>query len=323
MIIGCAAWLLAAAAFASSDARVIDRVAAVVGGDIILLSEVLTDAAPALAEVEKAAAQGAGLMVERRRREIVLQALQKIIDDRLVEIEARQMQIKVTVDEVDRAISNMARENGVDEETFRRALAAQGMDLLTYRSTLRSQLLRFKVLNLRVRGRVKISDEEARQYYNDQVRDVRATGPFEGAHILVRTPPAARAAEVASARRRAEEIRDLLDGGEDFAALARNVSEDAATAPHGGSLGLREPGSIPQLLDRAFLDLEVGELAGPIRTRAGFHVLRLNDRQGLDVQPFSEVRQRIVNQLTQEEMVRQEKIWLKELRLRTFIDIRL
>jgi peptidyl-prolyl cis-trans isomerase SurA len=308
----------------AADRLPVDRIAAVVATDIILLSEVLERAAPAMAELEKAASQGGGmLMLEGRAEQVVRDTLQAMIDELLVTQQAREMKIKVTNEEVDLAIANMARENRVDLETFEKALAARGKDMLTYRAEMRADLLKYKVLNLRVRGRVKIADEEARQYYNDQVREVRATGSFTGAHILVRVPAGARAAEVAHLRKRAEELRRRVDNGEDFARIAREESADQATAPHGGSLGERRTGEIPATLDRAFLDLEPGEVAGPIRTTAGFHVIRLVSRQALGVQSFAEVKNRIVGQLMQEEMVRQQKIWLKELRLRTFIDVRI
>lgn len=301
----------------------VDGIAAVVGGQIILLSEVRTQAKPALQELDKAEEEGGNLLTGGRRAKIIKETLDQIIDEKLIIREAREMKLTVETAEVDRAIANVARENGLDLETFHNAIRAQGMDIPTYRSQIRKQLLRLKVLNLKVRGRVKIDDEEARQYYNDQVRDVRATGSFEGAHILVRLNPQARAVLAAEARKRAEKIKERIVAGEDFAKVAREVSEDKVTAPYGGSLGKLEPGTLPSVLDRAFLDLEPGELAGPIRSAAGFHILKLVNREALGVQPFAEVKDRIIGQLAQEEMVRQEKIWLKELKLRTFIDVRL
>lgn len=320
LLVGSASLLFAQ----ESDTYPLDRIAAVVGEDIILYSEVIEKAAPALQELDKAVqGGGADLMAGGRRGQIIKETLEQTIDDTLVGIEAREMKLQVTSEELDRAIANMARENGIDVPTLKEAIQAQGMDFFSYRHKLRSQLLRFKVLNLRVRGRVKISEAEARQYYNNQVRDVRATGSFEGAHILIALPKDARAADAALARKKAEEILTRLKNGEDFATLAREYSDDKATSRYGGSLGLRTPGEIPAVMDRAFLDLEVGELAGPLRTPAGYHILRLNDRQALGVQPFAEVKDRIIAQLAQEEMMRQEKIWLKELRLKTFIDVRM
>jgi peptidyl-prolyl cis-trans isomerase SurA len=323
VMVGLALTCGAATSAIAGESRAVDRIAAVVAGDIILFSEVLERAEPALAELEKAANQGGMLMIEGRAEQILRDTLGGMIDELLVQQQAREMKIKVTNEEVDLAIANMARENRVDLETFEKALAARGKDMLTYRSEMRSDLLKYKVLNLRVRGRVKISDDEARQYYNDQVREVRATGTFTGAHILIRVPAGARAAEVAHLRKRAEELRKRVDNGEDFARIAEQESEDQATAEHGGSLGERRTGEIPATLDRAFLDLEPGEVSGPVRTAAGFHVVKLIGREALGVQGFAEVKNRIVAQLMQEEMVRQQQIWLKELRLRTFIDVRI
>jgi peptidyl-prolyl cis-trans isomerase SurA len=310
-------------AAAAEAAGVVDRIAAVVDDEIILLSELRERVRPQLRELEKAAARGGGSLLAGKRAQLVEQTLQQMINDVLVAQQARKMKLTVSREEVERAIENMARENGVDLKTFRRALEARGKDLVTYRAEMRRDLLKYKVINLRVRGRVKISEEEAREYYNDQVREVRATGGFEGAHILVRVPREARAAEVARKRERAERIAERIRGGESFAEIARDESDDSATAPRGGRLGELRPGVLPEVIDDAFLDLEPGEITGPIRTPAGFHVIRLIDREYLGVQPFSEVKHRIVNQLMQQEMARQQEIWLEDLQSRTFVDVRL
>jgi peptidyl-prolyl cis-trans isomerase SurA len=315
--------LLAGVAAAGVAGTVVDEIAAVIGEEVILRSEVEEEAQNALAEMEKAAAQGGARQPPRDRRRVVLDTLERMIDDVLIAQQASAMKITVDRDEVELAIESMARENGVDLETFRRALESRGVDMAGYRTRMRRDLLKYKVLNLRVRGRVKVSDDEARQFYNNQVREVRATGTFEGAHILVAVSPDARAIDVARLRDRAEEIASRIRAGGSFADLARAESDDGATARRGGSLGTRRPGEIPKILDRAFLDLEAGETTGPLRTPAGFHVIKLIERQALGVQPFSEVKNRIVAQLMQAEMARQQQIWLKELRLRTFIDRRL
>jgi peptidyl-prolyl cis-trans isomerase SurA len=308
----------------AGEAPNVDQIAAVVGQEIILLSEVREESLAALMELEKAAqGNGGGMMLASRKSKVFRETLDQMINIALVGVEARSMELSVGTEEIDRAMANMARENSIDTETLRQAIVAQGMDYAAYRAKLRKQILKFKVLNLRVRARISITDAEARQYYNNQVRDVRATGSYEGAHILLRVLPNARAAEVARVRKRAEEFKDRIAAGEEFDKIAVSESQDSSTARHGGSLGKTRPGEIPSVLERSFFDLEVGELAGPIRTPAGFHLIRLNNREALGVQPFAEVKDRITTQLAQEEMMRQEKIWLKELRLRTFIDVRM
>lgn len=307
---------------APAGGAMVDGIAAVVGSEIILLSEVVERSVPVFGELEAMARQGGGKPpVGAQRVQVLREVLESMIDDILIAQQAAEIKLSVTSEEVDAAIENVVQENGVDREIFEREVAKRGMDMMAYRAQMRRDLLKYKVINLKVRGRVKITDVEARDYYNNLVRDVRASGWFEGAHILVRVPQGARAVEVARLKKRAEEIRARLDAGESFEAVAKAASDDAVTAERGGGLGVRKPGEIPAL-DRAFVDLEPGEISGPLRTPSGFHLVKLLAREELGVQPFADVRQRILGQLVQEEMIRQEKIWLKELKLRTFIDRR-
>ena len=300
----------------------VDGIAAVVGPEIILLSEVMERSVPVFGEIEALARQNGGAPpVGAERVQVLREVLESMIDDILITQQAAEIKLTVTAEEVEAAIDNVVQENGVDREIFEREVVKRGMDMVSYRAQMRRDLLKYKVINLKVRGRVKITDVEAREYYNGLVRDVRASGWYEGAHILVRVPEGTRAVEVARLKKRAEEIRGRLDAGESFATVAEEMSDDAVTAKRGGGLGVRRPGDIPAL-DRAFVDLEPGELSGPLRTVSGFHVVKLLAREDLGVQPFADVRQRILGQLVQEEMIRQEKIWLKELKLRTFIDRR-
>ncbi len=305
------------------DAELVDKIAAVVGDKIILLSEVMDLARPAFAEMQQASRGGAGMMTAAKKKEVIEQTLEQLINLELIKQQASQMEISVTSEEVDRVLENLASENGVDVETIKESAVAQGIDWLTFRNMKRDELLRYKVLSLRVRTRINISEAEARQFYNEQVRGVRATGTFEGAHILIRVPEGASPQVTSKARARAEAIKNEVQAGVDFGEAARRYSQDPATAKKGGSLGEMEHGAIPASLDRAFMDMEVGEVVGPIRSGTGYHILRLSARESLGVQPFSEVKERIMSQLTQREMMRQEQIWLKELRLKTFIDIRL
>jgi peptidyl-prolyl cis-trans isomerase SurA len=307
---------------AAASPKVVDRIAAVVDDEIILLSEVLEAAAPALRELERSAAE-VGVFAQSRQKKAVEDALAKLVDGKLIEQQAKTLEMTVTTEEIDRAIANIARENGVTPDAIKQAVTAQGMRFDEYRNTIRQQILHAKVRNLKVRTRVKITDAEARQYYNDQVREVRATGEFDAAHILIRVPQGASPAQVAEAKRRAETILSRVRGGEDFAAVAKSSSEDESTRARAGRLGTLRPGTLPQTLDRVLVDLEAGETSGLVRTAAGFHILRVIKRQALGVQPFSEVRSRIVEQLTQDEMIRQDEIWLKELRQRSFIEVRL
>ena len=305
------------AAMARGDELPADGIAAIVGDDIILLSEV-----HARMDITAQQMQISPTAQEAPKPEAVAeQALSDIIDDRLVAQQAKEMQVTVTDQEVESAIANMAQQNNMDLETFRSALEAQGTSLEQYTKTMRSDLLKYKVMNMRVRARVNISEEKARDFYNTQVRDVRRSAKFEGAHILIRVPQDARAIDVARLREKAVEILKRIQGGASFEEVAMEESEDAVTAPLGGHLGERMPGDIPSVLDSVFLDMEPGEVTGPVKSPAGFHILKLVSREETGVKPFAEVKNLIISQLTQKEMERQQTLWLKELRKKTFIKI--
>ncbi|MBN2342613.1 MAG: peptidylprolyl isomerase [Deltaproteobacteria bacterium] len=302
-----------------SDEIAADGIAATVGDEIILLSDVH-------ARMEITMQQLAANPARTKPpapKEVENRALQDLIDDILVKQQAKEMQIETTDQEVDAAITNMAQQNNMDKETFRQALEAQGTSMEQYKVTIRSDLLKFKVMNMRVRSRVNITDDKAREFYNTQVRDVRRSAEFEGAHILLRIPSAARAIEVAKLREKAVALTKRIKEGASFEELAMTESEDTVTAKFGGHLGKRMPGEIPNALDAVFLDMEPGEIVGPIKSSAGFHILKLVSREDIGVKPFSEVKHIIVGQLTQREMERQQELWLKELRKKTFINIRI
>ncbi len=294
-----------------------DGIAAVVGEQIILLSEVH---ARMSILTQQATGMGAAAPPFHTAQK---QALEELIDETLIAREAVSMQIEVTTGEVESAIENMAEQNSMDLESFKAALESQGMTLSLYRQNIRRELLTYKTMNLRVRSRVNINEERAREFYNNQVRDVRRGAWFYGAHILVRVPSDARAIDVAKLRERATALKTAIDGGKKFEDVAKESSDDAVTAPFGGHLGKRMPGDIPAILDRVFLDLEPGEITGPIKTPSGFHIVKLASREDVGVKPFDQVKDVIIGQLTQKEMDRQQKIWLKELRRRAFINIRI
>ncbi len=316
--------LSASPLFGAEPGIAVDKIAAVVGGEIILMSDVAKEAKAAIEQMQRESEQKGTSPFAEGRTEIILKStLDSMIDDEVFTQEAKEMEISVTQEELDQTVANMAAENNIDVPTLKKAVEAQGMDYMGYRNQLRRQLIRYKVLNLRVRSRIKITEAEARQHYNDQVRSIRSSGSFEGAHILLRLSPAASAAEAAAARKRIEEIHQEILHGVDFAIAAQKYSQDKVTAPYGGSLGRRNPGEIPSTLERAFVDMEVGEILGPIRTSAGFHLLRLNNRDALDVVPFAQVKDKLILELQEEEMKRQADIWLKERRARMFISVRL
>jgi len=299
-------------------ARIVERVAAVVGDQLVLASEVEEHVGPLMADVnripdpDKRAARAAAL-----RREV----LERLIDDELILQQATELKLSISSEQVDASIEEIKKQNNLDDDQLREALRQQGMTMAAYRADLRRQLLRFRVLNIAVGSRVNISDDEVKSYYDRHMKsgtnvEVRAS------HVFVAIPDGADATVVKEKQAQAQKILERAQAGEDFAKLARETSDDAATRADGGDLGYFGKDMLPKAIEELVFSMKVGEVRGPIRVDRGFHVIKLVDRKEKAPKPLDEVKEDIRMQLRQKDMERQTKIYLSELRKKTLVDIR-
>ncbi|RMG48943.1 MAG: hypothetical protein D6718_00725 [Acidobacteria bacterium] len=148
-----------------------------------------------------------------------------------------------------------------------------------------------------VASTIDISDEEIEAYYQQNRDQYKRPEQRRARHILVRVEPDADEAAIEEARRKAQAIRERIDAGEDFAALARKLSEDEGTRDKGGDLGFFARGQMVPAFEEAVFGMSPGEVAGPVRTRYGFHVIRLEEVQEEGLQPLEEVKEQIRAQL--------------------------
>ena len=315
----CAAIALAALlAGGRAEARLVDKVAAVVGDNIILASEVEEKAGPMLADVGKIpdpAKRSARATALRR------EVLDRLIDDELILQQATELKLSITSEQVDQSIDEIKKQNNLDDDQLREALRGQGMSMATYRADLKKQLLRYRVLNIAVGSRVSISDDEVKAYYE---RHMKTGGNVQvrASHIFIAIPDGADAAAVAEKQAQAKKLLERARAGEDFAKLAKQYSDDAATRGDGGDLGLFGKDMLPKAIEEIVFSMQPGELAGPVRADRGFHVIKLVERKEKDAKPLSEVQDDIRIQLRQKEMEKQTKTYLAELRKKTLVDIR-
>jgi parvulin-like peptidyl-prolyl isomerase len=296
----------------------VEKIAAVVGENVVLASEVEEKAGPLLADVnkvtdpDKRAARAAAL-----RHEV----LERLIDDELILQQAADLKLSITPEQIDQSIDEIKRQNNITDEQLREALRGQGMTMAAYRADLKKQLLRYRVLNIAVGSRVSISDDEVKSYYD---RHMKAGGNVQvrASHIFVAIPDGADAAIVAEKQAQAKKLLERARAGEDFAKLAKQYSDDAATRGDGGDLGTFGKDMLPRAIEEIVFAMQPGDLAGPVRADRGFHVIKLVERKEKGAKPLSEVQDDIRIQLRQKEMEKQTKTYLAELRKKTLVDVR-
>lgn len=318
------AWALGAAlgvTAASPRAEEIDRVVATLDEEAIFLSEVEAHARPLL--VESAAQPGTAEQRAERRRTILRQSLDRMLNDRLMRRAATRAHTTVTSEEVDEFIERLAAERGATPAQVYAALEAEGITRAEYRARMETEVLTLKVLQARVRGRINITEADLRQEYQRIIREAPQRAVWQVAHILVEVPESATDAERDAARARAADAARRAQGGEDWAAVVRATSSDENTRDSGGELGEVGPGTLPEALEEALSRLDPGGVSDPVLGPSGYHVLRMLSRREEPPPPFEQVRNQVQGMLLQREMVRHQRIYLRELRRSVSIDDRL
>ena len=218
------------------------------------------------------------------RGELVRQLLERMISDKAQLQLARASGVKVDDNAVEAAVQTVARQNQINVEELRRRLKSDGIDYVQFRSEIRDELLVSRLRQREVESRVTVSEQEIDQYLRDQdgkaATAAAAPGPvaLNLAEILLAVPENATPAQVAALEARAGEIMQRARSGGDFSALANEFSA-AATRGNGGQMGLRSAERYPPLFVEATQNLRAGELAGPVRSGAGFHILKVIEKK--------------------------------------------
>jgi peptidyl-prolyl cis-trans isomerase SurA len=211
--------------------------------------------------------------------ELARQVLDNLITERALVQQARDTGIKVDDALVDQAEANVARQNGVTVAELRRRVEASGLSQARFRADLRNQQLLNRLRERDVENRVRVSDLDVDQFIREQEGSTEQAGmEINLGHVLVLVPEGASAEVVAQRQARAQDVAERARKGEDFGALARAFS-DAQEANSGGLLGLRAAERYPSLFIESTQALPVGGIAGPVRSPAGFHVLKVVERE--------------------------------------------
>ena len=251
-----------------------DYIAAVVNQDVVAASEVVQ-------RTEK-------LRQEARQRGEVMpetaglrkQALEALIEDRVLVTYARENGPKIDEAELDRVVANVAAQNKLTMAQLRERLKTDGTDYKSFRENLRDQMMTERVREREVQGRIKITDAEIDAYLDKKRAALEQGGQINLAQVLVPVPDGAPEAVVTERRARAEAALARIKGGEDFAKVAREVSEDSNKA-RGGEIGMRPVDRLPDIFVNATSGLKGGQVAPELlRSGAGFHVLKVLERQG-------------------------------------------
>ena len=230
-----------------------------------------------LVRVEQQLAQQGAPMPPRDQ--LARQVLEQIINERIQIQQATELGITVSEADVTQAEQSIAAQNQLNPEQFRRRLAAEGVDINRLRNDLRSQILLQRVRERQGDSRVRVTEADIDDFIREQQgSDVLANLELNLAHILFIVPEGASPERIKELQEKAQGVADRARAGADFAQLAREFSS-APERVNGGEFGMRQAERLPSLFVDATRSLSVGAIAGPLRSPAGFHILKVLDKR--------------------------------------------
>ncbi|RMH60963.1 MAG: peptidylprolyl isomerase [Zetaproteobacteria bacterium] len=249
-------------------AEPIDALAATVNGEAISCFEVAQETRQTLQQMRDAGA-------ERLPDSHMLFA--RVLDEKITKTlqlqEARKLGLSVSKEEIDDAIAKVEERNHLLPGQLQEALRLQGVNYDDYRKQLQDQMLISKLVNQAVRAKVQISLEAMQEYYRKHLAHPQPIREVRLAQIFLALPPDPSPEQVAKVRAKARAIYRRLQKGEDFAQLARLVSE-APDSSKGGEIGWFFSGAINPRFEHV-TRLPVGAIAEPIRTPSGYYIMKV------------------------------------------------
>jgi peptidyl-prolyl cis-trans isomerase SurA len=257
---------------ADKSAPPVDYIAAVVNSEPITDSEVRARIARVMQQINQ---QGASAPPPAELRK---QVLERLISEKAQLQEAKEEGIKVEEGAITQAEENVARQNRLTLPDLRNRLRQEGVSETQLRSDLRDQLLMTRLRERMVEPRVKISDWDIDNFLKEQQRQA-AVGPLELnlAQILVVVPESANAEEVARLEAKAKKLLEQVKSGAELETVAKQANTPTEKVV-GGVMGLRSSERYPELFVTAVRALGVGGVAGPVRSGAGFHILKVVEK---------------------------------------------
>jgi peptidyl-prolyl cis-trans isomerase SurA len=311
---------LALALLASPPAagRVLNRVAATVDGEVVTQAEIEERAGQALRAAE---AEAAGPARDRARARALRAAFDEIVAERLFAGQVSALGVEVSEPEIDAVIADVKRRNNLDDERLDEALESQGMDRESYRKAVKRDLESMRLVQLKIRGKVNVTDADVKNYWQTHPQEFRTGEEVRVRHIFLELSRDAAPAEVARVQGLARKSSERLRAGEDFAAVAQQVSH-GPSAKDGGDLGWLRRGTLQSDVERVAFALQPGEVSEPLRTSSGIQILKVEERRGGGLRPLEEVKDEVRDRLVNEQGDRFRAQYIAELRKDAVIEIK-
>ncbi|MBM4396003.1 MAG: peptidylprolyl isomerase [Deltaproteobacteria bacterium] len=293
-----------AAQQAAPAARVTGPVAKVNGVDL--------DSKDFYAELDKITQGGARNIPEDRLAKIRENVLNRQIEEELIRQEVKKQGIEVSETDLAAEFDKYKARFKTDEQ-FQNYLTHGKTSIDEIKARLRDSLALNRLLTKL--GKLDVTDEDVRKAYETGIKMYTEPEQVHAVHVLVKVAENAPQAEVDAAKKKAEEAQKKIKGGEDFAAVAKQYSDDAMSKEKGGDLGFFRKGIMVPKFEEVAFALKPGEMTKePVRTAFGFHVIKVLEHKPERVKPLEEVKDQIAESLKNRNMFKARRELVEKLK---------
>ena len=253
--------------------ELIDRVVAVVDSGVIMESQLNSRVEEILIRLknDKAELPPLNLLEEQVLDRLIIEEIQLQLADRAG--------IKISDSELNQTLSRVSSQNNLSLEEFRLKLEAEGTSYKSFRDTIKKELIIQRVQRGKVGAKIDISEQELENFINSEEGRTQLAEQYNVQHILLSVKSGLSEIEIEAIENEAVSLLERLENGESFEKLAASYSA-GQKALEGGFLGWRTSAELPSLFAEVVTGLTVGEVAQPVRSGAGFHILKLTDKRG-------------------------------------------
>lgn len=258
---------------AKAEIALLDRVVAIVDDDVVLYSELNQRMAGILSRIQQSGTQAPPEEILRK------QVLEQLISERLQLNMGYNAGIRISDEEVNQTLARVAASNNVSLEDYIAQIHASGSTLANVRQEIVDEIIIMRVQQGQVMRRIRISEQELTNFLNSEEGRLVTSPDVNIGQILLSVPSSSSPDETKAIVEKLNNIEEQLNAGADFRQLAIANSDDQS-ALEGGDLGWRKMAQLPGVFIEAVESMDVGQVSKPIRSAAGYHLIKLYDRRG-------------------------------------------
>jgi peptidyl-prolyl cis-trans isomerase SurA len=299
-------------------AEIVDRIVAVVNDEVITLTELNSSLKPYAEKI-----RSLGYSPEKEQQllfNVRKDMLDRLINQKIEDQEIERSKVKISEEEINQTIERIKETNYLTDEQLRAALAKDGLTMETYREKVKGQILRARLVNLKVKSKIVITKEDVKAYYEEHIKEYGGEQKYHLRNIIMKVPLFLDSEKKLEIKAKMDEILEKLKEGESFEVLAAKYSESPA-ASDGGNLGTFGFDALSPQLQKAIGKIKPGEFTPVIDTDQGYQIFFLEEIISAQGKTLEEVTPEIERKLLNESIDKKYREWITDLRKQSVIKI--